>query len=68
MVDCTMKGADSGTSDAPKFPLKYLFEEHIFPKIAALVAPGGYFEGYLPIFQGDNTGPHICAIFYNYVK
>ena len=68
MVYCTATGSYAGTSDAPKFSLKSLFEEHIFPKIAVLVAPGGDFEGYLPIFQGDNTGPHICAIFYNYVK
>ena len=68
MVDCTVTGEDAGTSYAPKFSLKYLFEEHIFPKIAVLVAPGGDFEGYLLIFQGNNAGPHICAIFHNYVK
>ena len=33
-----------------------------------LVAPGGYFEGYLPIFQGKNTSPHICAVSHNYVN
>ena len=60
--------ADSGTQDEPKFSLKYLFEEHIFPEIAVLVAPGGYFEGYFPILQGNNAGPHICAIFHNCVK
>ena len=68
MVDCTVKGADAGTLNAPKLSLKYLFEEHILPKLSVLVAPGGYFEGYLPIFQGGNAGPHICAIFHNYVK
>ena len=68
MVDCTVTGADAGTLDAPKLSLEYLFEEHIFPQIAVLVAPGGYPEGFLPIFQGDNAGPHICAIFHNYVK
>ena len=41
---------------------------YIFPKIAVLVDPGGDFEGYLPIFQGDNAGPHICAIFHNCMK
>ena len=40
MVDCTVTGADYGTSDEPKFSLKYMFEEQIFPKIAVLVAPG----------------------------
>ena len=62
MVDCTVKGADVGTSDAPKLSLKYLFKEHILPEISVLVAPGGYFEGYLPIFQVNNSGPHICEI------
>ena len=68
MVNCTVKGADTGTSDAPKFSLKYMFEEHTFPKISMLVASGGDFEGYLPVFQGNNKGPHICAIFHNYMK
>ena len=68
MVDCTVTGTDASTLDAPKFSLKYLFEEHIFPKIVVLVAPKGYSEGYLPIFQGNNAGPHICAIFHNYMK
>ena len=68
MVYYTVKGADFETSDAPIFSLKYLFKKHILPKIAVLVAPGGYFEGYLPIFQGENAGPHICAIFHNYLK
>ena len=68
MVDCTVTGADAGTSDAQKFSLKSLFEEQIFPKIAVLVAPGGDPKGYLPIFQGNNAGPHICAILQNYVK
>ena len=68
MVDCTMTGSDAGTSDTPKLSLEYLFEEHIFLKIAVLVAPGGDFEGYLPIFQGENAGPHTCTIFHNYAK
>ena len=59
MVDCTVTGADAGTLDAPKFSLKYLSKEHILPEIAVLVAPEGDLEGYLPIFLGDNLGPHI---------
>ena len=51
MVDFTVTGADAGTLDAPKFSLKSLSEEHILPEISVLVAPGGYFEGCLPIFQ-----------------
>ena len=65
MVDCTVTGLYAGTSDAPKFSLKYLFGEHIFPKIAVLVAPEGDFGGYLPIFQGDTAGPRFCAISHN---
>ena len=68
MMDCTVTGSDAGTLDALKFSLKYLFEEHIFPKISVLVDPGGDFEVYLPIFQGDSVGLHICAIFRNYVE
>lgn len=45
-------------SDAPKFSLKRLFEEIILPKIHELVDEGGKYEGYLPIIQGHNAGPH----------
>jgi hypothetical protein len=38
-----------------------LFRDHIFPKVLDSVSEGGEFEGYLPVFQGDNTGPHIDA-------
>ena len=47
MVDCNVTGSDSGTASQPKFPLK-----------GRLVGPGGKYEGYLPVFQGDNAGPH----------
>ena len=68
MVGFTVTEADDGTLNAPKFSLKSPSEEQIFPEIAVLVAPGGDLEGYLPIFLGDNSGPHICAIFHNCVK
>ena len=68
MVDCNVTGADDRTLNAPKFSLKYLSEEQIFPKIVVLVAPGGDPEGYLPIFLGDKSGPHIYSIFHNYMK
>ena len=68
IVDCTVTGSDAGTSNAPKLSLKYLFKYHIFPEISVLVDLEEYFEGYSPIFQGENVGPHICAIFQNYVK
>ena len=58
MVNYTVIG-----SDAPKFSLKYLFEEHMFLEISVLVSHGRYFGGYLPISKGDNAGPHIYAIY-----
>jgi hypothetical protein len=57
-VDCNVTGSSRGTPDDPKFALKDLFEHHIFPKLEALVGPGGQYEGYVPIIQGDNAGPH----------
>mmetsp|Transcript_26210 Transcript_26210/g.32313 ORF Transcript_26210/g.32313 Transcript_26210/m.32313 type:complete len:211 (+) Transcript_26210:515-1147(+) len=45
-----------------------LFEKCIFPAINELVKEGGKFEGYLPIIQGDNAGPHEDAKFKNYVN
>ena len=46
LVDCAVTGCSHGTLDNPKFPLKALFENKIFPDVEALVGPGGKFEGY----------------------
>ena len=54
--------------DNPKFPLKALFENKMFPDVEALVGPGGKFEGYVPIFQGDNAGPHAETEFVEHVE
>ena len=51
LVDCAVTGCSHGTLDNPKFPLKALFENKMFPDVEALVGPGGKFEGYVPIFQ-----------------
>jgi hypothetical protein len=58
MVDCNVTGSDAGTSDKPKFSLKDLFEHSLFPRLVELVGDGGEYEGYVPIIQGDNAGPH----------
>jgi hypothetical protein len=63
LVDTTVTGSDEGTSDKPKFSLKSLFEDVIFPRICQLVGPGGEYEGYTPIIQGDQAGPHEDAKF-----
>jgi len=68
MVDCAVTGSNVGTATDPKFALKPLFEFHIFPKIAELVGPGGRFEGYTVIIQGDNAGPHSEADFLAFVQ
>lgn len=66
MVDTTVTGADAGTSDAPKFSLKQLFESAVFPEVAKIVGPDGAYEGYIPVFQGDNAGPHQDGAFFQY--
>ena len=58
LVDCAVTGSNPGTADDPNFPLIDVFREYVFPKVSALVAVGGKYEGYTPIFQGDNAGPH----------
>lgn len=68
LVDCNVTGSDEGTSDKPKFALLALYRDHVFPEIARLTGPGGRYEGYLPVFQGDNAGPHIDAAFLAYVE
>jgi hypothetical protein len=60
LIDCNVTGSNEGTSDAPKFSLLSLFRDHVFPKVLELVKNGGEFEGYFPVFQGDNAGPFGC--------
>jgi hypothetical protein len=67
LVDCNVTGSDQGSSDQPKFSLMALFRDHIFPKILALVDSSGAYEGYLPVIQGDNAGPHTDASYIKYV-
>jgi hypothetical protein len=68
LIECNVTGSDEGTSDKPKFSLMSLFRDHVFPKVLDLVSKGGEFEDYLPVFQGDNAGPHIDATYHNFVK
>jgi hypothetical protein len=58
LVDCAITGSDPGNLENPKFPLIDPFCEYVFPKVNELVGPGGKYEDYVPIFQGDNAGPH----------
>jgi hypothetical protein len=66
LIDGNVAGSDEWTWDKPKFCLSTLFQNHIFPKVLDLVSEGGEFEGYLPVFQGDNAGAHIDASNHNY--
>jgi hypothetical protein len=58
MVDCNVTGSDAGTSDKPKFSLRDFFEHSLFPRVAEIVGHNGEYEGYIPVIQGDNAGPH----------
>ena len=58
LVDCNVTGSSKGTEDNPKFSLKHVFKSQVFPAVEELVEEGGKYEGYLPIFRGDNAGPH----------
>lgn len=68
LVDCAVTGTDIGTPDDPKFPLKGLFEQYVFPAVADLVSEGGEYAGYTPVFQGDNAGPHEETKYLEYVR
>ena len=57
-VDCNVTGSSCGTADDPKFALLQYFQELVFESVKELVKVGGQYEGYLPIFQGDNAGSH----------
>ena len=67
LVDCAVTGSEEGTSDNPKFSLKQLFETTIFLDVEKLVGPGGKYEGYKVIFQGDNAGPHQEQAYFDFV-
>ena len=58
MVDVNVTGSDEGTSKNPKFSLLVVFRDIILPKLKALTMEGGDYEGFTPIIQGDNAGPH----------
>jgi hypothetical protein len=66
-VDCNVTGANEGCTDRPTFSLKKLFEEKVLPTISKYVEAGGLYEGYLPVIQGDNAGPHSDAKFHKFV-
>ena len=68
LVDCAVTGTDIGTPDDPKFPLKNLFEQYVFPTVSELVGEGAAYEGYTPVFQGDNAGPHEETKYLEFVK
>ena len=67
-VDTTVTGSALGTSKDPKFPLKPVFEHSVFPNLDDLVKPGGKFEGYTVIIQGDQAGPHEEDDFVRYMR
>jgi hypothetical protein len=68
LIDTTVTGSDEGTSESPKFSLKALFEQHLFVEISKLVGLEGQYEGYIPVIQGDNAGPHQDETFLNFCK
>ena len=51
-------GLVKGRLMIPIFHWKLFFQYKIFPEIADLVYQGGQYDGYTPVIQGDNTGPH----------
>lgn len=56
MVDRNVTGSNEGTSDAPNFSLSSFFKEVVFPHLAAIVGPGGLYEDFIPVVQGDKAG------------
>ena len=62
-IDTTVTGNNEGTSDNPNFALKRLFEDLVFGMVQTYVQPGGQYEGYTPVIQGDQAGPHEEEVF-----
>ena len=66
LIDCNVTGSTEGSSDEPKFSLMHLFHSIIFPRIHDLVKPGGQYEGYKVVIQGDRAGLHTDKEFTDY--
>ena len=63
MVDANVSGSSQGTLQAPKFDLKSVFVDHLIPMLREITGPGGSYENYDVIIQGDNAGPHREGVF-----
>ena len=68
MVDVTVTGSNEGSSTEPKFSLLRLLREHLFPDVDKLVCVGGLYEGYKPVWQWDNAGPHADGTLVQWIK
>jgi hypothetical protein len=68
MVDANFTGSDTGTSDKPKFALEPLWNNSVLPRLDEIMGPGGDYEGYGVIGQGDNAGPHCNKEYLNFCK
>ena len=44
-----------------------LFQKNGSLESEKIVGPGGKYERFLRVFQGDNAGPHIGSAFLNFV-
>ena len=62
-----MTGSSEGTSSDPKCSLEHLMEYGVFHE-KRLVGAGGKYEGYLPVWQGDNADPHVEQSFLTFLK
>ena len=67
-VDANVTGSNQGTSTNPKYALKDLWEAKLFPRIDAMVAEGGPYEGYCVVLQQDGAGPHKEGCFDGYLN
>ena len=68
LVDWCVTDSSCGTDSNTKFPLLYCFRETICTILSDLVGVGGKYEGYMPIIQGYNAGPHEDAEFKKFVR
>ena len=68
LVDCAVTDSSNGTAKDPKCSIQRIFEHSIFPDVRKLVGPGGIYEGYKPMCQGDGAGPHVEATFLTYIR
>ena len=66
LIDCNVTVRMNGHPIIRSFHFCHSFVTKYSQRL--LVTPGGTYNGYLPVLQGGNAGPHVDGTFHTFVK